>query len=120
LQMELKTAHARGVLFVESEVTAVFDSPSRAIQCALKLRGLLKDSVVRISLHVGECQVRDGRPSPHIVEAARRAAEVAPPDKIIVTQTLRDILAGSGFIFDLRQIHLETQKADSPAFYALT
>ena len=100
-------------------MTAVFDSPSRAIHCALKLRESFKDDSLRISLHVGECRSEDSRPSSIVVEAARRASEFAPQSKIIVTQTLRDILAGSGVVFDLRQIHLGKQEQESVSFYEL-
>ena len=98
----------------------MFDSPSRAIQCALKLHDLLKNDSLRISLHVGECNADDGRPSASIVDAARRASELAPEGKIIVTQTLRDILAGSGVVFDLRKIRIDKQKAENVSFYSLT
>lgn len=120
IQLELKEQRAKGIFFSNNEATAVFDSPSRAIQCALKLRGLIKDDSLRISLHVGECNVNDGKPAPLIVEAARHAAEFAPQGKIIITQTLRDILAGSGVVFDLRTIHIDNQKPENVSFYALT
>ena len=97
----------------------MFDSPSRAIQCALKLRDLLQTDALRISLHVGECQVETGKPTSSVIEIARRAAEFAPQGKILLTQTLRDILAGSGMVFDLRQIHIDNQRSESISFYAL-
>ena len=119
IQLELKEHRVKAIFFSDDEATAVFDSPSRAIQCALKLRDLVKDNSLRISLHVGECTVDDGRPSSSIVDAARRAAELAPVGKIIITQTLRDILAGSGVVFDLRKIHIDKQKSENTSFYAL-
>jgi pimeloyl-ACP methyl ester carboxylesterase/DNA-binding CsgD family transcriptional regulator len=120
IQLQWKEHRAKAILFSSDETIATFDSPSRAIQCALKLRDLLKDDSLRISLHVGECNVDDGKPSSSIVDAARRASEFAPHGKIIVTQTLRDILAGSGVVFDLRKIHIDKQKSESLSFYALT
>jgi len=97
----------------------VFDSPSRATQCALKLRDFITRDVLRISLHVGECGVNDGQPTHLVINIARRAAEFAPTGKIIITQTLRDILAGSGVVFDLRQIHIDQQISGSVSFYSL-
>jgi len=120
IQAELKQGHAKGFFFLEDEVTAVFDSPSRAIHCALKLREVIQDDSLRISLHVGECNSANGKPSQPVVNAARHAAEFAPPDKIILTQTLRDILAGSGVVFDLRQIHVDEKRSESISLYALT
>ena len=115
----MKEYRAKGIALTDEETTAVFDSPSRAIQCALKLRELIKDDSLRVSLHVGECRAADSRPSPIVVEAARRASDFVPQGKIIVTQTLRDILAGSGVVLDLRQIHIDTQGSESVFFYAL-
>ena len=120
IQSELNAHRAKGIFFSEDEATAIFDSPSRAIQCALKLRDLIKDDTLRITLHVGECHVDDGKPTSSVVDATRRAAEFAPQGKILLTQTLRDILAGSGVVFDLRQIHIDKQKSQSMSFYALT
>jgi len=120
VQVELSTQHAKGIFFSKDEVTAVFDSPSRAIHCALKLRDLIKNDALRISLHVGECTVEEGKPSQAVIDIARRAAEFAPQGKILVTQPLHDILAGSGVVFDLRQVHIDKQKAESVSFYSLT
>ena len=120
MQVELKEHRTRGVFYSGDEATAVFDSPSRAIRCALKLCELIKDGPLRVSLHVGECNMSDGKPSSSVVAAARRAADFAPQGKIIVTQTLRDILAGSGMVFDLRQIYIDSRKTDSVSLYALT
>ncbi len=120
IQLELKEQRAKGIFFSGDEATAVFDSPGRAIQCALKLRDLIKDDSLRLSLHVGECNADDGKPSASVVDASQRAAGLAPEGKIIVTQTLRDILAGSGVVFDLRQIHIDKQKPENVLFYALS
>ena len=120
IQSELNSQRAKGIFFSEDEATAIFDSPSRGIQCALKLRDLIKNDALRISLHVGECNMDDGKPTRAVVDVARRAAEFAPQGKILITQTLRDILAGSGVVFDLRQIHIDKQKSQSMSFYALT
>ncbi|HET9908226.1 MAG TPA: alpha/beta fold hydrolase, partial [Anaerolineales bacterium] len=119
IELRLKEFRAKGIFFANDEATSVFDSPSRAIQCALKLRESITNDSLRISLHVGECNTANGKPSSSVVEAARRASEFGPQGKIIVTQTLRDILAGSGAVFDLRRIHLDQQKQESISFYAL-
>ena len=119
VQLEFREHRAKGFTFSNDEAIAVFDSPSRAIQCALKLRGLIGGGSLKTGLHVGECDVAAAKPSAAVVAAVRRAAELAPQGKILLTQTLRDILAGSGVVFDLRQIHIATQKSDTITFYAL-
>ncbi|MCC7187378.1 MAG: hypothetical protein IT312_01440 [Anaerolineales bacterium] len=115
----MKQHRAKGGFFSDDEATAVFDSPSRALQCALKLKEIIKDDSLRVSLHVGECGVESGKPARAVIEVARRAASVAPQGKITLTQTLRDILAGSGVVFDLRQIHIDEKKTESVLLYAL-
>lgn len=117
LQTELNEARAKGIFFSKGEATAAFDSPSRAIQCALKLKELVTDESLRICLHVGECGVENGKPTQTVLEATRHAVAIVPQSKVIVTQTLRDILAGSGVVFDLHQIHIEKQKADTLYLY---
>ncbi len=119
IQSEVKDARARRVFFSDHEASAVFDSPSRAIQCALKLRERIKDDTLKIGLHVGECSLENGKPVHAVIDIARRATEVAPLGKVVVTQTLRDILAGSGVVFDRRQIHVDNKQVESVLLYTL-
>jgi hypothetical protein len=119
VQREFKEHRAIGIFFSSEEATAVFDSPSRAIQCALKLRDLIKDESLKIGLHVGECDAENAKPSVAVVAAVRRAVEFAPQMKVLLTQTLRDILAGSGVVFDVTGIHLDKKKAESLSYYTL-
>lgn len=119
IQREFKDQRAKGIFFSGDEVTAVFDSPSRAIQCALKLRERISDESLKIGLHVGECDVENEKPSASVVAAVRRAVEFAPPMKILLTQTLRDILAGSGVVFDVTRIHLDEKKTENLSYYTL-
>ena len=116
---EFKEHRAKGIFFSGEEASAVFDSPSRAIQCALKLRDLIKDESLKIGLHVGECDAETAKPSVAVTASVRRAVEFAPPMKILLTQTLRDILAGSGVVFDLRKIHIDEKKTESLSYYTL-
>lgn len=120
IQPKLQEQRAKGIFFSGNELTAVFDSPNRAIKCALKLRDLINNDALCISLHVGECNASDGKPSVSIVEAARQSAEYTPAGRVIVTQTLRDILAGSGVVFDLQQIYIENQKTENISFFTLS
>jgi pimeloyl-ACP methyl ester carboxylesterase/DNA-binding CsgD family transcriptional regulator len=119
IQLELKDSRAKAFFFTQDEVIAVFDGPSRAIQCALKLRNAIVDNSLLISLHVGECSVGNGKPTHAVIEVARRAAQVTSQGRVIVTQTLRDILAGSGVVFDLRRIHIATKKPENVSLYEL-
>jgi class 3 adenylate cyclase len=80
---------------------ATFDGPARAIRAAdsilTGLRGLGLEA--RIGLHVGECEVHDGKPTGLAVTIGARVAELASAGEVLVTRTVRDLVAGSGLQF---------------------
>jgi class 3 adenylate cyclase len=87
---------------------ATFDGPARAIRSATSiiagLRGLDLES--RIGIHVGECEMHDGKPTGVAVNIGARVAALAAPGEILVTQTVRDLVAGSELQFRERDIHI--------------
>lgn len=76
--------------------TALFETPSRAIACARGLRALGRGRVGAIALHIGECREADGIPIGVAHEVTQQLADLAAPGEVIVSETLHDILAGSG------------------------
>jgi len=74
---------------------AMFDAPNRAMRCAERLRALGRGRVGGMALHVGACRSSDGAPLGGAHEIAVRLVESAQPGEILVSGTLRDILAGS-------------------------
>jgi len=84
------------------QVIALFDSPTRALECARSLQNTKNPRALRISLHVGECSVKDGRPADSVLQMARHTADIIAPGEIAVTHTLHDILAGSEFEFEAK------------------
>jgi class 3 adenylate cyclase/pimeloyl-ACP methyl ester carboxylesterase len=86
---------------------ALFDGPSRGIRCGLAVREQSAELglPVRIGLHTGEIE-RRGRDARGIaVHLAARAAAEAAPGEVLVTATTRDLVAGSGLLFDDRGEH---------------
>ncbi len=80
---------------------ASFDGPARAIKCALaivKSLGAL-GIACRIGLHTGECEVRQGRLHGIALHIAARVAALASPRAVFVSQTVRDLVAGSDLTF---------------------
>jgi class 3 adenylate cyclase len=79
---------------------AMFDGPARAIRCALevcdRVRGL--GMAVRAGVHTGECEVIDGKCAGITVSIGARVA-YAGPSEVLVSQTVKDLVPGSGFIF---------------------
>jgi class 3 adenylate cyclase/pimeloyl-ACP methyl ester carboxylesterase len=83
---------------------ATFDGPGRALRCAKatadSVRSLGID--VRIGMHAGEIELRDGDIGGIAVHIAARVGALAAPREVLVTSTVRDLVAGSGIAFDDR------------------
>jgi class 3 adenylate cyclase len=86
---------------------ATFDGPARAIRAGQSilsgLRGLGLDA--RIGIHVGECELHDGKPTGVAVSIGARVAALAQAGDVLVTGTVRDLVAGSGLQLDSRGRH---------------
>jgi class 3 adenylate cyclase/alpha-beta hydrolase superfamily lysophospholipase len=81
---------------------AAFDGPARAVRCAQAIvrvvRSLGLD--VRIGLHTGECEVIDGKVSGIAAITAARVMATAHGSEILVSRTVKDLVAGSGLTFE--------------------
>lgn len=86
---------------------ASFDGPARAIRCA----GAIVDAVgelgleVRTGLHTGECELIDGKVAGIAVHTGARVASLARPGEVLVSSTVKDLVAGSGISFEERGVH---------------
>jgi class 3 adenylate cyclase len=86
---------------------ATFDGPARAIRCACAIRDSLRDLdlEVRAGPHTGECE-RDGEGMTEIaVHIGARVAAMAGPGGVLVSRTVKDLVAGSGIELDDRGEH---------------
>jgi class 3 adenylate cyclase len=83
---------------------ATFDGPVRAIRCACAISECVRDLglEVRAGLHTGECEIRDNKVSGIAVNIAARVMSHAGPGDVIVSSTVKDLVAGSGIAFDDR------------------
>jgi class 3 adenylate cyclase len=86
---------------------ATFDGPARAIGCAAAIRGHLAglDVPIRAGLHTGECEMVDGDVVGIAVHIAARIAGQAGSGEIVVSGTVKDLVAGSGIEFVDRGDH---------------
>ena len=86
---------------------ATFDGPARAIRCACAVREALADvgMTVRAGLHTGECELSDGKVGGIAVHIGARVAAHARPGQVLVSRTVKDLVAGSGIAFDERGPH---------------
>jgi class 3 adenylate cyclase len=83
---------------------ATFDGPARAIQCACAIRDGLGDLGldVRAGLHAGECELLDDKVGGIAVHIGARVAAQAQPGEVLVSSTVKDLVAGSGITFEDR------------------
>jgi class 3 adenylate cyclase/pimeloyl-ACP methyl ester carboxylesterase len=86
---------------------ATFDGPARAIRCTCAIRERLAelDLQIRAGLHTGECELVDGKASGIAVHTGARVASRAEAGEILVSSTVKDLVAGSGLTFDDRGMH---------------
>ena len=86
---------------------AAFDGPARAIRCACAIVHGVRDIglSVRAGLHTGECEVADGKIAGIAVHTGARVAALAATDEVLVSNTVRDLVAGSGIQFSDRGPH---------------
>jgi class 3 adenylate cyclase len=80
---------------------ASFDGPARAIRCACAIADAVGELglVVRSGLHTGECEVVDGKVGGIAVHIGARIAAEAGPGEVLVSSTVKDLVAGSGIRF---------------------
>jgi class 3 adenylate cyclase len=86
---------------------ASFDGPARAIRCARAIRDVVAELgiEIRAGLHAGECELIDGKVGGVAVHIGARVAAEAEPDEILVSSTVKDLVAGSGLEFEDRGLH---------------
>jgi class 3 adenylate cyclase/pimeloyl-ACP methyl ester carboxylesterase len=83
---------------------ATFDGPARAISCARSVVDALEelDLGVRVGVHTGECELEDGKVTGIAVNIGARVAAAAGPGEVLVSGTVKDLVAGSGLEFEER------------------
>jgi class 3 adenylate cyclase len=104
VRRELERYHGEEVDTAGDGFFARFDGPARAIACA---RAVLDGSRrlgldVRAGIHTGECELVDGKPAGLAVHVGARVSGRAEPGEVLVTGTVKDLVAGSGIAFEPR------------------
>ena len=101
---------------------ATFDGPARAIRCA---RAIVEEVrvlgiEVRAGVHTGECQTIDGKVGGIAVHIGARVGAAAGPSEVLASQTVRDLVVGSGLVFEDRGEHELKGVPDLWHLYAAT
>jgi class 3 adenylate cyclase len=80
---------------------ASFDGPARAIRCACALVESMPELglEIRAGLHTGECELVDGKVAGIAVHTGARIASLTAPGEVLVSSTVKDLVAGSGMGF---------------------
>jgi pimeloyl-ACP methyl ester carboxylesterase len=86
---------------------ATFDGPARAVRAACSIRDGIRELgiEIRAGLHTGECELMHDKVGGIAVHTGARVAAMAGPGEVLVSSTVRDLVAGSGIQFEDRGEH---------------
>jgi pimeloyl-ACP methyl ester carboxylesterase len=99
----IRRFRGREVKTLGDGILATFDGPARAVRCAQAIVGSVRPLgiAIRAGLHTGEVEVRDDNDVAGIaVNIASRISHLAGSEEILVSSTVKDLVAGSGLAFD--------------------
>jgi class 3 adenylate cyclase len=97
----------REIKTVGDGFVVTFDGPARAIWCARAIAEAVHelDIQVRAGIHTGEVELLGDDIGGMAVHIGARVVGLAGPDEVLVTRTVRDLVAGSGIAFEDRGVH---------------
>ncbi len=107
VRRELERHRGREVKMMGDGFLATFDGPARAIGCARAIADGVRPLgiEVRAGLHTGECEVMNGDVGGIAVHTGARVSAEAGPGEVLVSSTVKDLVAGSGIEFEDRGTH---------------
>jgi len=107
VRRELARFQGRELDTVGDGFFAAFDGPARAVLAASAIRDSLRtlELEIRAGLHTGECEVSDGKIAGIAVSIGARISSLAAPGEVLVSSTVKDLVAGSGLQFEDRGEH---------------
>jgi class 3 adenylate cyclase len=100
---EVDLARGRLIKFTGDGLMATFDGPARAVQCVQKIGELLEpDLPIRAGVHTGEVELIGDDIGGIAVHVAARIAALAGAGEVLTSSTVRDLVVGSGLVFEDR------------------
>ena len=107
VRRELARFQGREVETAGDGFFAAFEGPARAVLAASAIRDSLQalDLEIRAGLHTGECEVSDGKIAGIAVSIGARISSLAAPGEVLVSSTVKDLVAGSDLRFEVRGEH---------------
>jgi pimeloyl-ACP methyl ester carboxylesterase/DNA-binding winged helix-turn-helix (wHTH) protein len=105
---EIEWFRGREIDMVEDRLLAIFDGPARAIRCATAITEYTSRLGVetRTGLHTGECELVDSKVAGVAVQMGVCVALEAAVGEVLVSSTVKDLVAGSGISFEDRGAHV--------------
>ncbi|MBC7899565.1 MAG: alpha/beta fold hydrolase [Saprospiraceae bacterium] len=102
IRRQLELFKGREIAGNNGGVLATFDGPARAIRCASAIMDAAELFGVKLQtgLHTGECDVQGGIYSGYAVDLAQKIADRSVSGNILVSRTVKDLVAGSGLVFE--------------------
>ena len=101
-------------------VLATFDGPTRGVRCAVEALAGARELglTLRVGLHTGEVELRQDDVGGIAVHIAARVNSLARPGEVLVTRTVKDLVAGAGIRLDDRGVHALKGVPDEWQLYA--
>jgi pimeloyl-ACP methyl ester carboxylesterase len=108
---EIDWFRGREIDMVGDRSLAIFDGPARAVRCAAAITEYASRLGVemRTGLHTGEVEIMDGKVSGVAAEIGVCVANEAQPGEVLVSSTVKDLVAGSGIEFEDRGIQVMSE-----------
>ncbi|HEU4833111.1 MAG TPA: alpha/beta fold hydrolase [Pyrinomonadaceae bacterium] len=103
---EIEWFRGREVDILENRLLAIFDGPARAIRCAVAITEYTARLGLQTctGLHTGECEIVDGQVAGAAAQMCVCVANEAEPGEVLVSSTVKDLVAGSGISFEDRGV----------------
>ncbi len=107
VRRELDRFRGREVKTIGDGFLATFDGPARGINCARAIldSGRSLGIEIRAGLHTGECELMEGDVGGIAVHIGARIGAMSGPGEVLVSGTVKDLVVGSGILFEDRGLH---------------
>ena len=107
VRQELSRFRGREIDTAGDGFFATFDGPARGVRCALAIRDVLRSLgiEIRAGLHTGECELIGEKVGGIAVHIAARVMASSEAGKVLVSRTVKDLVAGSGLVFSGKGVH---------------
>ncbi len=107
VRKEIEWFRGREIDMVGDHPLAIFDGPARAVRCACAINEYASrlNVEMRAGLHTGECDIIDGKVRGVAAEIGVQVANKAAAGEVLVSSTVKDLVAGSGIGFEDKGTH---------------